>query len=368
MKVMSVFGTRAEASKMAPVVKALQACDKIESIVAVTAQHRQQLDQVLSIYDIKPDYDLNIMTHKQTLAGVATVALNGLGEVFAKEKPDLVLVHGDTTTTFAASLAAFYAKIKVGHVEAGLRTYDKMQPFPEEMNRKLTTALADLHFAPTELSKQNLLKENVPEDTIFVTGNTAVDCMKSTVSDSYVFEEEAMKAVDFSKRVIALTAHRSENLGEPLLDIFKAVKTIVERFEDVEIVYSVHMNPAVSEVAFKHLSGIERVHLVSPPLDVQAMHNLMYRSYLVLTDSGGLQEEAPGLDKPVVVLRNVTERPEGLTAGTLVLAGTDPERIVSEVSRLLTDTEHYEKMARTPNPYGDGHAAERIVEAILQKI
>lgn len=365
IKVMSIFGTRPEAIKMAPVINAMAKEENIEQIICVTAQHRQMLDQVLDIFKLTPDYDLDIMTQRQTLTGITTKALTGLEEVMAEAKPDLVLVHGDTTTTFAGSLAAFYSKIKIGHVEAGLRTYDKWQPFPEEMNRRLTGAMADLHFAPTPLAKEHLLKENISEDGIFITGNTAVDCLKTTVEENYTFTRDELNKIDYkNKRIITMTAHRRENLGEPLENICRAVLRIVNDHEDVEVVYAVHFNPAVREVANRVLGNHPRIHLTDP-IDMKDMHNLMNLSYLVMTDSGGLQEEVPSLGKPVLVLRNVTERPEGVEAGTLKLAGIEEEHIYQMAYELLNDKEAYEKMAKAKNPFGDGYAAERIVEAIL---
>ncbi len=361
---MSIFGTRPEATKMAPLIKAMDKCDEIEQIVCVTAQHREMLDQVLEIFDLHPNYDLNIMTQRQTLTGITTKALTGLEDVMAEAKPDLVLVHGDTTTTFAGALAAFYSGIKLGHVEAGLRTYDKLQPFPEEMNRVLTGHMADLHFAPTKLAKEHLLKENISPDGIFITGNTAVDCLKHTIKDDFKFDLDELNNIDYkNKRVITMTAHRRENLGEPLENICKAVLRIVEDYEDVEVVYAVHFNPAVREVANKYLSNNSRIHLVDP-LDITNMHNLMNRSYLVMTDSGGLQEEVPSMGKPVLVLRNVTERPEGVEAGTLKLAGIVEDDIYNDAKELLDNKESYDKMVAAKNPFGDGYAAERIVEAI----
>lgn len=364
IKVMSIFGTRPEATKMAPLIKAMDKFDEIEQIVCVTAQHREMLDQVLEIFDLHPDYDLDIMTQRQTLTGITTKALTGLEEVMSEAKPDLVLVHGDTTTTFAGALAAFYGGIKLGHVEAGLRTYDKLQPFPEEMNRVLTGHMADLHFAPTKLAKEHLLKENISEEGIFITGNTAVDCLKHTIKDNFKFDLEELNNIDYkNKRVITMTAHRRENLGEPLENICKAVLRIVEDYEDVEVVYAVHFNPAVREVANKYLSNNPRIHLVDP-LDITNMHNLMNLSYLVMTDSGGLQEEVPSMGKPVLVLRNVTERPEGVEAGTLKLAGVDENEIYAQAKELLDNKASYDKMVAAKNPFGDGYAAERIVEAI----
>lgn len=365
IKVLSIFGTRPEAIKMAPLVKVLQGDERFESIVCVTAQHRDMLDQVLQIFDIKPDYDLDIMKNRQTLTDITVNALKGLEEVIKEVTPDIVLVHGDTTTTFVGSLAAFYNKVKVGHVEAGLRTYNKYFPFPEEMNRKLTGAIADIHFSPTDNSKENLLKEGVNEDIIFVTGNTAIDAIKTTVNKDYVFNTGVLKSIDYkNKRVIMVTAHRRENLGEPLTNICEALKEIALSYEDVEIVYAVHKNPAVREIAFSILDNVPRVHLLDP-LDADEMHNLMDRSYLVLTDSGGLQEEAPSLGKPVLVLRRETERPEAIEFGTLKLAGVDKKDILELTKNLLDDKEEYTKMANAVNPYGDGFAAERIKESLL---
>lgn len=365
IKVMSVFGTRPEAIKMAPLVKALDKEPKTESIVCVTAQHREMLDQVLEDFKIVPDYDLNIMKAGQTLEDITVSALTGIGEVIREVKPDIVLVHGDTSTTFAASLASYYNQTKVGHVEAGLRTYDKYQPFPEEMNRRLTGAIADLHFSPTKMAKENLLKENIDENGIFITGNTAIDALKTTIDDSYVFTVDELNKIDFkNKRVITITAHRRENLGEPLKNICRAFRRIADDYEDVEMVYAVHKNPAVSNTVHEILGDHERIHLLDP-LDLRDMHNLMNRSYLVMTDSGGLQEEVPSMGKPVLVLRNVTERPEGVEAGTLKLAGTDENTVYGMAKQLLDDKEEYRKMAVAKNPFGDGNASERIVGAIL---
>lgn len=365
IKVMSVFGTRPEAIKMAPLVKQLEKTPEIESIVCVTAQHREMLDQVLEIFDLHPQYDLNIMQSRQTLAGITTRALTGLEEVIGKKKPDIVLVHGDTSTTFAGALAAYYNQVKVGHVEAGLRTYDKYQPFPEEMNRRLTGALTDLHFAPTPLAKEHLLKENISPDGIFITGNTVIDALAHTIAEDYTFTVPELNHIDFQhKRVIAMTAHRRENLGEPLQNICRAVKRLVEDYPDVEVVYAVHKNPAVAEPVHELLGGNDRIHLTDP-LDLKDMHNLMCRSFFVMTDSGGLQEEVPSMGKPVLVLRNVTERPEGVAAGTLKLAGTDEDVIYAMAKELLDNQEEYEKMAQAKNPFGDGQASRRIVESIL---
>lgn len=365
IKVLSIFGTRPEAIKMAPLVKALEKHEAFESKVCVTAQHREMLDQVLEIFDIAPDYDLDIMKNRQTLTEVTTNALIGLEKVIKEYMPDVVLVHGDTTTTFVGSLAAFYNQVKVGHVEAGLRTFNKYFPFPEELNRKLTGVIADLHFAPTDNSKANLLREGIDEEGIFITGNTAIDALKTTVKKDFEFNSPLLQQLDYqNKRIISVTAHRRENLGEPLQNICKALKHIAQKYQDVEVVYAVHKNPAVREVAFEILGDCPRVHLLEP-LDAEEMHNLMDRSYLVLTDSGGLQEEAPSLGKPVLVLRNETERPEAIEFGTLKLAGTDKDNIISLTEELLENEEQYNKMANAVNPYGDGYASQRIVESLL---
>lgn len=361
-KVMTIFGTRPEAIKMAPLVLELQKHpEQIESIVTVTAQHRQMLDQVLETFKIVPDYDLNIMKDRQTLIDVTTNALHGLDQVMKEAKPDIVLVHGDTTTTFVASLAAFYNQIAIGHVEAGLRTWNKYSPYPEEMNRQLTGVMADLHFAPTEVSKKNLLDENKKLETIFVTGNTAIDALATTVSEQYTHPVLEKIGKD---RMILLTAHRRENLGEPMRHMFRAITRILSEHEDVQVVYPVHMNPAVREIANDILGDHKRVHLIEP-LEVFDFHNFAANSYMILTDSGGIQEEAPSLGKPVLVLRDTTERPEGIAAGTLKLAGTEEETIYALAKELLEDTNAYETMAKASNPYGDGHASERIVKALL---
>lgn len=365
VKVITIFGTRPEAVKMAPLVKELERREEIQSLVCVTAQHREMLDQVLDLFDIAPDYDLNIMKAKQSLTGITTRVLEGLEEVFEKEKPHLILVHGDTTTTFAGSLAAFYKQIKVGHVEAGLRTFDKYFPFPEEMNRKLTGAVADMHFAPTLGSKENLLREGVNEEDIFVTGNTVIDAMKYTVEDKYIFNNEVLNQIDYrAKKVIMVTAHRRENWGEGIENICKALKNIVESNEDVELVYLVHLNPIVKDVVYSYLEKVPRVHLL-PPLDTKETHNLMNKCYMIMTDSGGLQEEAPHLGKPVLVLRDVTERPEAVNAGTVKLVGTDTDTIVNSANMLIRDERAYDSMGRAVNPYGDGKAASRIADTIL---
>lgn len=364
IKVMTVFGTRPEAIKMAPLAIELKNYDDIESVVCVTAQHREMLDQVLEIFDITPQYDLDIMKTRQTLIGITTRVLEGLDDVIKKEQPDIVLVHGDTSTSFVAALAAFYNQVTVGHVEAGLRTYDKYSPFPEEMNRQLTGRIADLHFSPTLQNRENLLKESISDENIYITGNTVIDALKTTVKDDYKFKEDALNCVDFeNKRVIIVTAHRRENLGKPLENICNALKTIVEEYKDVELVYPVHLNPAVREVAFGILGDMDRVHLIDP-LDVEDLHNAMAKSFMVMTDSGGIQEEAPALAKPVLVLRRETERPEAVAAGTVKIAGVDKDVIISLAKELLDDEESYNKMAHAANPYGDGEASRRIAEAI----
>lgn len=368
LKVMTVFGTRPEAIKMCPLVLEMKKYpDLIEPLVAVTAQHREMLDQVLELFQIKPDYDLNIMTSGQTLYDVTTRALMGLKEVMEKAKPDIVLVHGDTTTTFAGALAAFYAQIPVGHVEAGLRTGNKYSPYPEEMNRKLTGAIADIHFAPTAISKQNLLKENVNPDNILVTGNTVIDALQATVQKDYVFEDaEFNKVFESGHRLILMTTHRRENLGEPMRHVYKALKSVLETHEDVEAIFPVHKNPKVREIVQQELGGLDRVHLIEP-MDYEPFANLMAKVDIVLTDSGGIQEEAPALGKPVLVLRDTTERPEAVSAGTVLLVGTAYEDVLRETNRLLDDAAHYKKMAEAANPYGDGQACARIVNAVLRK-
>lgn len=365
IKVMTVFGTRPEAIKMAPLALELRKYPEIESEVCVTAQHREMLDQVLEIFKIKPEYDLDIMKERQSLVGITTRVLEGLDGVLKESRPDIVLVHGDTSTTFVGALAAFYNQIKVGHVEAGLRTYDKYSPFPEEMNRCLTGRIADLHFSPTVQNRENLLKENISPDNIFITGNTVIDALKTTVREDYHFETKLLNELDYkNKRVILVTAHRRENLGEPLENICNALKEIVESYPDVELVYPVHLNPAVREAVFRILGDTPRVHLIDP-VNVDELHNAMARSYLVMTDSGGIQEEAPALAKPVLVLRRETERPEAVAAGTVKIAGVDRETIVRMAKDLLDHEESYKKMAHAANPYGDGNASKRTVEAIL---
>ena len=362
LKIMVVFGTRPEAIKMAPLVLELQKQrETIETITVVTAQHRQMLDQVLETFNIVPDYDLDIMGKSQTLLDITSKILNQLDPVIKKEKPDMVLVHGDTTTTFAASLVAFYNQVRIGHVEAGLRTFDKYSPYPEEMNRQMTDDLADLYFAPTSESKANLLKENHPESSIVVTGNTAIDALKLTVQENY--HHEVLDQVDPAKKVILVTMHRRENQGAPMRAVFGALREMVDQEPTIEVVYPVHLSPAVQEAANDLLGDHDRIHLIAP-LDVLDFHNLASRSYFIMSDSGGVQEEAPSLGKPVLVLRDTTERPEGVRAGTLKLVGTDPAVVKSTMTELLTNESLYLQMANARNPYGDGRASERIVQAI----
>ncbi len=373
MKVMTVFGTRPEAIKMAPLVKRLNEAEGIESLLCVTAQHREMLDQVLDLFQLKPDYDLNIMKPNQSISQITSNVILGIEEVFAMEKPDLVLVHGDTTTTFASSLAAFYQQIPVGHVEAGLRTGDKYSPWPEEINRILTGHLADFHFCPTERNRQNLLKEGILDENIFITGNTVVDALLEVADKPYEFQDSVLQSLDFeNKRIIAVTCHRRENLGEHMENIFSAIRDIAEAFEDVEIVYPVHMNPKVRTIAGEVLGEkslatevAQRIHLIEP-LQYQPFVNLMAKSYFLITDSGGMQEEAPSLGKPVLVVRKETERPEAVEAGTVKLAGVERATIFNMAKDLLTDQTIYNEMAYANNPYGDGRACERIVEILKQ--
>ena len=368
LRLMTVFGTRPEAIKMCPLVLEMHKYPEyIEPIVAVTAQHREMLDQVLELFHIKPDYDLNIMASGQTLYDITTRALNGLKEVIEDAKPDMVLVHGDTTTTFAGALAAFYAQVPVGHVEAGLRTGNKYSPYPEEMNRKLTGSITDMHFAPTSTSKENLLKENVNPEAIMVTGNTVIDALQTTVKANYEFADaEFNKIFARGNRLILMTTHRRENLGEPMRNVYKALRKVLETHADVEAIFPVHKNPKVREIVQEELGGLERVHLIEP-MDYEPFANLMGKVDIVLTDSGGIQEEAPALGKPVLVLRDTTERPEAVDAGTVKLVGTGYEDVLRETNLLLDDPAHYQKMAEAANPYGDGKACERIIRAILQK-
>lgn len=366
LKIMTVFGTRPEAIKMCPLVLEMRKySDSIEPIVAVTAQHREMLDQVLELFNIVPDYDLNIMTSGQTLYDVTTRALMGLKDVMESAKPDIVLVHGDTTTTFAGALAAFYAQIPVGHVEAGLRTGNKYSPYPEEMNRKLTGSLADIHFSPTSTSKSNLLKENVNPEAILVTGNTVIDALQTTVRVDYKFDDDDFnKVLAGGKRLILMTTHRRENLGEPMRHVYRALKSVLEAHADVEAIFPVHKNPKVREIVQEELGHLSQVHLIEP-MDYEPFANLMAKVDIVLTDSGGIQEEAPALGKPILVLRDTTERPEAVEAGTVKLIGTEYEDVLRETNLLLDDADHYRSMAEAANPYGDGRACERIIKAIL---
>ena len=364
LRIMSVFGTRPEAIKMAPLVKELAAREGVASICCVTAQHREMLDSVLAVFDVKPDWDLDIMTPRQTLSTITSKCLMGMDEAVDALKPHMILVHGDTSTTFAGALSAFYHQIPVGHVEAGLRTYDKYSPYPEEMNRKLVTAIADLYFCPTRSNRENLRREGVTEG-VFVTGNTVIDALKTTVREGYTFSTPELNRLPYgSKKVLLVTCHRRENYGQPMEDIMSALAEIARSHDGVELVYPVHLSPVVQECAKRHLGGIGNVHLIHP-LAADEMHNLMARCYLVLTDSGGLQEEAPALGKPVLVLRRETERPEAVTAGTAKLAGVDREAIVRMAGELITDPAAYRAMAHAVNPYGDGLACRRIADAIL---
>ena len=361
IKVMMVFGTRPEAIKMAPLVLKLKADERFDEVTVVTAQHREMLDQVLEIFNIKPDYDFNIMKKNQSLEGITSKVMLKLADVITKEQPDIVLVHGDTTTSFAASLASFYQQRPIGHVEAGLRTWNKYSPFPEEMNRQMTDDLADIYFAPTKLSKENLLSEHHQADNIFITGNTAIDALQETVKDDY--HHKVLDLIEPNHKVILVTMHRRENQGEPMRRVFKVMKEVVDSHDDVEIIYPVHMSPKVQEVAHEILGNDPRIHLIAP-LDVVDFHNLAKRSYFIMTDSGGVQEEAPALNKPVLVLRDTTERPEGVKAGTLKLVGTQVDDVRAAMLQLLEDKSAYDKMANAKNPYGDGHASDRIMDAI----
>lgn len=363
IKVFSVFGTRPEAIKMAPLVKELNKNSNIESIVCVTAQHREMLDQVLNTFEINPDYDLNIMKKGQTLVDITTKSLSELSEIIGNIKPDIVLVHGDTTTTLSASLAAFYNKVDVGHVEAGLRTNNKYSPYPEEVNRQVTGVIADMHFAPTCIAKENLINEGKIKENIFVTGNTAIDALRTTVRENYT--HPILDKIGNDKMIL-LTAHRRENLGENMENIFTAIKRIVEEFDDVQVVYPIHLNPTIREIATNILIDTKKIHIIEP-LEVVDFHNFMDKSYLIMTDSGGIQEEAPSLGKPVLVLRDTTERPEGILAGTLKLVGTKEEDIYSATKDLLVDKEIYDSMSNASNPYGDGNASRYIVNYIVNK-
>ena len=363
IKVMTVFGTRPEAIKMAPLALELAKRPEFEAVCCVTAQHREMLDSVLDIFQLKPDYDLNIMQPRQTLSSITSKCLNGMDGVLEQAAPDLVLVHGDTSTTFAGALAAFYHKIPVGHVEAGLRTYDKWSPFPEEMNRKMVGAIADLHFCPTLSNQENLARENIQKD-VFVTGNTVIDALQTTVVKDFSFSEQILNALDYvNRKIVLVTCHRRENYGQPMTNIMTALRRVADAFPEAELVYPVHLSPVVQEAARKYLDQHPRIHLIAP-LDVREMHNLMARCYLVMTDSGGLQEEAPALGKPVLVLRRETERPEAVAAGTVRLAGVEEEAIFQMAAQLLSDQGAYDKMAHAVNPYGDGRACCRIADAI----
>lgn len=364
-KILSIFGTRPEAIKMAPVVAALQNAAGIESVVCVTAQHREMLNQVLELFGIVPHHDLQLMRPNQTLSDLTSRCLTGLDAVLALESPDWVLVQGDTTTAMAGALAAFYRKVKVGHVEAGLRSNDKYQPFPEEINRKIVTQIADLNFAPTEVSRDNLIREGIASGQIRVTGNTVIDALQQAASMDFNWDSSALSGIAEDQDTLLVTAHRRENFGEPILNICTALRKLAAKYPDLQVVYPVHPNPNIKDIVYQQLSGLSNVKLC-PPLDYLPLVHLMKRSRIVLTDSGGLQEEAPGLGKPVLVLREVTERPEGVAAGTVKLVGTNPDRILDEISHLLESTTAYEAMARARNPYGDGKAAERIVEALTQ--
>jgi len=367
LKVMTIFGTRPEAIKMAPLVKKLEETKEIESIVCVTAQHREMLDMVMDLFDIKADFDLNIMKHGQTIADINISILKGLEKVFEASRPDIVLVHGDTSTTFIGALASFYQKIKIGHVEAGLRSGNIYSPYPEEMNRRLTGVLSNFHFAPTESNYKNLINEGVAEDSIFITGNTVIDALLQVIKENYSFEIDLLNKLDYeNKRVIVMTCHRRENWGEPMENIFKAIEEIAKKYRDVEIVYPIHMNPSIRTLANSILAGIDNIHLIEP-LDYEPFANLLNKAYLIVTDSGGIQEEAPALGKPILVLREETERPEAVEAGTVRVVGVNQEKIASEIAELLENKESYRKMANAVNPYGDGRACERIVQTLLHK-
>ncbi len=363
IKVMSIFGTRPEAIKMAPLVKELEKREEIESIVCVTAQHREMLDQVLETFEIKPDFDLNMMKQGQTLVDITVGALSGVDSVIKEAKPDIVLVHGDTSTTFAGGLAAFYNQVAIGHVEAGLRTYNKYSPYPEEMNRQMVDCFTDMFFAPTNLSRENLLKENIDDSKIYVTGNTVIDAMSTTVDDNYTHPELEWLEGD---KMILLTAHRRENLGEPMRNIFRGIRKVLDEVSGYKVIYPIHKNPLVRAAADEIFGDCDRVRLIEP-LEVFDFHNFQNKAHIILTDSGGIQEEAPSLGKPVLVLRDTTERPEGIDAGTLKLVGTNTDMIYKETLRLLTDIEEYDRMSKASNPYGDGFASKRIVDAIIQK-
>ena len=364
IKIMTIFGTRPEAIKMAPVVKALEKDEAIDLCVCVTAQHREMLDQVLDKFNIIPDYDLDIMESHQTLSKITSKILLALEAIIHKERPNMILVHGDTTTTLSATLSAFYNGIDIGHVEAGLRSGDIYSPYPEEANRALTGRLANLHFSPTKGNVENLLRENISSDKVVMTGNTVIDALESVIDEDYIFENKILNSIDYGKKkVVLLTAHRRENLGEPMENIFRAAKQLVLENDDIELVFPMHLNPKVRLLAKKHLQGFEQIHLIEP-LDYEPFANLMNKSYLILTDSGGIQEEAPALGKPVLVLRTETERPEAVEAGTVKMVGIKEEDIFNSANELINDVEAYQKMSNAINPYGDGNASKRILEAI----
>ncbi|WP_236908464.1 non-hydrolyzing UDP-N-acetylglucosamine 2-epimerase [Clostridium sp. Cult3] len=366
IKVLTVFGTRPEGIKMAPIIKTMEKTEEIENIICITAQHRQMLDQVLNLFNIKPDYDLNIFKPGQSLTEITKRALEGLEKVIVETKPDVLLVQGDTTTVFSGALAAFYQKVKIGHVEAGLRSGNIYSPYPEEANRKLTGILTDFHFAPTENNRQNLLGEGYSDDKIFITGNTVIDALHYVIQEDYEFSQSNLNHIDYqNQRVILLTSHRRENIGKPMENIFSAVKDVVTKYDDVEVVFPIHLNPKVRDIAYRVFGDNERIHIIEP-LDYEPFTNLMAKSYIVVTDSGGLQEEAPSLGKPVLVVREETERPEGIEAGTAKLVGTNYDSIYKELDILLSQKEEYHKMANAVNPYGDGKASERIVDIILE--
>lgn len=366
VKVMTVFGTRPEGIKVAPIIKEMEKRKEIESITCITAQHREMLDQVLALFEIKPDYDLNIFEKGQTLTGITTKALQGLEDIIKKERPDVLLVQGDTTTVFAGALAAFYQGVKIGHVEAGLRSFNILSPYPEEANRKLTGILANFHFAPTEKNRENLLREDYNGENIFITGNTVIDALKYAIKDDYKFENKLLNELDYeNKKIILLTSHRRENIGKPMENIFKAIDDIVKKYLDVEVVFPIHLNPKVRDLAQKYLGENDRIHLIEP-LDYEPFTNLISKIHLVVTDSGGIQEEAPALGKPVLVVRRETERPEGVEAGTAKLVGTDYKDLYENLDILLSNKGEYEKMAKAVNPYGDGFASKKIVDAIVE--
>lgn len=366
LKIMTIFGTRPEAIKMAPLVKKLEEYEEIESIVCLTAQHREMLDMVIDLFHITPNYDLNIMQHGQTISDITVRILKGVEEVLMKEKPDMVLVHGDTSTTFVGALAAFYQKIQVGHVEAGLRSGNIYSPYPEEMNRKLTSNLVNIHFAPTEGNYNNLIREGVDKDSIFITGNTVIDALLSVVKEDYVFEDPLLNSIDYeNKKVIVMTCHRRENWGKPMADIFSAVKELAEENKNVEVLFPMHSNPNIRSLAKDIMGNCDNIHLMDS-LDYEPFSNLLNRAYLILTDSGGIQEEAPSLGKPILVMRTETERPEASEAGTVKIIGVEKEDIKREVNLLLNDSAEYHRMANAVNPYGDGTASEKTVEALLK--